>query len=604
MTTPSTALVGSGPAAQAVGAALADADVAPTETDADSIAAADLAVVADDVGADVFERANRVAREAGTPWLAVELGGVGGAPIPTVEAAVSGFAPGTACYECLRTRVAANADGDAELDAEAEPETDPDAATARFAGALAGREAVRLLSGGESTLLGGVIEVPHAERTVLPVPGCECDESDAPGGVGDSVLDREYADADLEDALSRAERAVDDRVGVVRSIGEAESFPVPYYLAEVGDTTGFSDAQAAEQAAGVDADWNAALMKALGEALERYAAGVYRESAFRTARAADLDAAVPPAAFVRPEGWPTPDPNEPSAWVRGKALASGDPTHLPAEFVHFPPSESRYKPSITTGLGLGNSTVEAILSGLYEVIERDATMLAWYSTFEPLELSVETDAFETLARRARAEDLAVTPLLVTADVDVPVVAVAVHRDVPESGKSGARRTSSDGGEWPKFAVGSDADLDPDAAAAAALAEALQNWTELRSMGRDGAADADGAIGRYADFPDTAREFVAAETKIPSASVGPPTVPEGRDELDAVLERLADADLSAYATRLTPRDVEALGFEAVRVLVPEAQPLFTGESFFGERAGTVPAELGFEFRPDRDHHPYP
>ncbi|MFC4552604.1 YcaO-like family protein, partial [Halorussus sp. GCM10023401] len=497
----------------------------------------------------------------------------------------------TACYECLRTRVAANATDD-ETD-EADPEYDP--ATARFAGAIAGREAARLLSGGESTILGGVVEVPHAERRLLPAPNCECDESasapdaDSTGVAGhDRWRALQYDETTLDDAFSRAELTVDDRVGVVRSVGEAESFPVPYYLAEIGDTTGFSDAQAAEQAAGVAADWNEALMKALGEALERYAAGVYRESAFEVARAGDLDSAVAPSAFVRPDDYPDFDPGEALPWVRGRDLHTGSSVHLPAEFVHFPPPAARHKPSITTGLGLGNSPAQAVLSGLYEVIERDATMVAWYSTFEPLELTVADERFETLARRARAEDLSVTPLLVTGDVDVPVVAVAVHRE----------------DEWPRFAVGSDADLDPDAAAASALAEALQNWTELRSMGREDAADADGAIGRYADFPDPAREFVDAETAIPSASVGPSEPPEGTAELDAVLDRLADADLTAFAARLTTRDLASLGFEAVRVLVPDAQPLFTGDSFFGERARTVPAELGFEFRPDREPHPYP
>jgi ribosomal protein S12 methylthiotransferase accessory factor len=297
---------------------------------------------------------------------------------------------------------------------------------------------------------------------------------------------------------------------------------------------------------------------------------------------------VGPSAFVRPEGWTEPSPDEEVAWVEGRDLHAGDSVSLPAEFVRFPPPEVRHRPSITTGLGLGSSSVEALLSGCYEVIERDATMLSWYSTFEPLALTVESERFETLRSRARAEDLDVTALLVTQDVDVPVVAVAVHR---ESG-------------WPRFAVGSDADLDPAAAAASALAEALQNWMELRSMGEDDAADADGAIGRYADFPDPAREFLDAETAIPAASVGPAEPMDGEAELAAVLDRLADADLSACAARLTTRDVEALGFEAVRVLVPEAQPLFTGEPFFGERASEVPAELGFEARLDREHHPYP
>jgi len=589
MSTPTVGLVGSGPAVDAVESALVDAAVETTATDPERVGIAEFAVVVADAGSAAFATANAATREAGVPWLAVERGGVGGQTLPDLDAAVSGFAPGTACYDCLRARVRANLDED-DQETSGNAESRPDRATERFAGALAGREAAALLAGGESTVLGGVVEIPHAERRLSAVPGCPtCDDRVGPAGHDrEPSLDREYVDADLEDALSRAEQAVDERLGLVSTVGEAESFPAPYYLATLADTDGFSDAAAAEQAAGVAVDWNEALMKALGEGLERYAAGVYRESTFRTARASDLDSAVPPDAFVRPDDWSTPDADDPLSWVEGEDLQTAESVYLPAEFVHFPPPDVRHKPSITTGLGLGNSTVEALLSGLYEVLERDATMLAWYSTFEPLELSVESDRFDALRARARALDLDVTALLVTQDVDVPVVAVTVHRET----------------EWPKFAVGSDADLDPDAAAASALAEALQNWMELRSMGEADAADADGAIGRYADSPAPAREFVDAETAVPSASVGPADPPEGAAELDAVLDRLADVDLSAYAGRLTPRDVDALGFEAVRVVVPTAQPLFTGDSFFGARAREVPSELGFEFRPDRDHHPYP
>ena len=83
-----------------------------------------------------------------------------------------------------------------------------------------------------------------------------------------------------------------------------------------------------------------------------------------------------------------------------------------------------------------------------------------------------------------------------------------------------------------------------------------------------------------------------------------SVPEGRAELNALLDRLEAAGLDAYGARLTPRDVESLGFEAVRVVVPGAQPLFTGEAYFGERARTVPETFGYEPRLDREHHPYP
>lgn len=566
-------IVGSGPAATAVEAALADVDSGTERCEADDVVGFELGVVVDQAGSAVFERANDRALESGLEWLALELGGVGG--VPVVDAAVAGFAPDTGCYACLAGRVEAN------LEPDAEPTGPPPAHTARFAGAVAGREAVRALGStaldSNGGIFGRVVEVPYTEREFLPLPNCTCD------GGRDRRIPREYVTRSVEESLARAERALDDHVGVVTEVGEAESFPVPYYLARACETGGFSDASAARDAAGVAPDWDSAFMKALGEAMERYCAGVYRADDFVTGTPAELEGTVGPGAFVcrsEPDGGEIP-------WVHGEDLATGEGALLPAEFVHFPPPSRRHRPALTTGLGLGNSGVEALLSGLYEVVERDAAMLSWYSTFEPLGLALEDDAFGTMVARARSEELSVTPLLLTQDVDVPVVAVAVRRE-----------------EWPRFALGSAANLDVTRAARSALAEALQNWMELRGMGPEGADDAMGAIGRYADLPETAAALVDADTMVPAESVGPEDPPSGEDELTAVVERLSAAGLDAYAARTTTRDVEAVGFEAVRVLVPVAQPLCFGDVFFGERAESVPGSLGFSPRLERDHHPFP
>jgi ribosomal protein S12 methylthiotransferase accessory factor len=568
-------LVGSGSAVDAVRSAVAPVASSVTGMDPDAVGNVDLAVVVAPVGDARFETASARARPTGTPWLAVELGGVGGRPVAGVDAAVAGFAPDQACFDCLRTRVAANADPDES--------TAVDDADARLAGAVAGREAVRLLSGEPSPALGGVVELPHARRRVLPVPGCSC-ESDR-----ERRLDRRHEPRDLDAALGAAERALDPRVGLVREVGEIESFPAPYYLAELADTTEFSDVQASRNAAGVAAGWDAAFMKALGEGLERYAAGVYRRGDLELAPPAAVADAVAPDRFVTAPGFEPPDADRPIYWAPGERLATGDRVRLPAEFVTFPPPEVRHRPSITTGLGLGNGGVEALLSGLYEVIERDAAMLSWYSTFEPLGLSVDHDRYRELAKRARSEGLTATALLLTQDVDVPVVAACLDRDA---------------GSWPRFAAGMSADLDPEAAAADALAEGLQNWLELRGMGKADANAEPGAIGSYAEFPPAARRLVSPETTVPAASVGPDEQFEGVAELEALVDRATDADLDPYAARLTRRDLEALGFEAVRVLVPSAQPLFTDDAYFGARAERVPRDLGFEPRLDRDHHPFP
>ena len=568
------ALVGSGPARDAVAAALADVSKPVADVDPGGIGGADLAVVVGTAGDAAFGRANETARAADCPWLAVESGGLGG--LPVVEAAVTGFSPTAGCYECLRTRVAANTETDHSRAADPSPET------ARFAGAVAGREAVRFLTGRDSAVAGGIVEVPYVRRQFLPVPGCSC-AADRTRSLAVESVDRT-----LEESLARAERTVDERVGLVTEVGEFESFPAPYYLATLAGTSGFSDAVAGPQAAGGDGDWNAAFMTGICEGLERYCAGVYRTATFERATPADVTRAVRPAEFVRPDdGWADPGAETAIPWVTGRDLAAGEAVRVPAEFVHFPPPEKRFRPPVTTGLGLGNSTVEALLSGLYEAVERDAAMLAWYSTFEPLGLDISHEGFESLAARAESEGLSVTPLLLTQDVDVPVVAVAVTREL-----------------WPRLAFGLSAHLDATHAARDALAEALQNWIELRAMGDADAADADGAIGRYAHSPGDAAAFAAPTDVIPAASVGPATVPTGEPHLEAVVERVTDAGLSAYGARTTTRDVAAVGFEAVRALVPAAQPLFFDDAYFGERAATVPKALGFESRPDRAHHPFP
>jgi ribosomal protein S12 methylthiotransferase accessory factor len=559
-------IVGSGPAAAAVEAALGDAGI-ETTTGLDAVEGAQLAVVTGESGDPVFERASERALDTDSRWLAVEVGGLGG--VPVADAAVAGFAPDAGCYDCLRGRVRANLESDPER-------SEPAPQTRRFAGAVAGREAVRFVAGA-ADVGGRVVVAPFTEREFLPLPNCDC------AGERDRSLDREHVDRTVEESLARAERALDEQIGIVQEVGEAESFPLPYYLARACDTDGFSDASAARDAAGVDADWNGAFMRALGESMERYCAGVYRTGQFQTGTPADVENAVAPGEFVceiDPDG-------ERIEWVAGERVETGEQVALPAEFVHYPPPERRYREPTTSGLGLGNSAVEALLSGLYEVIERDAAMLSWYSTFQPLALSVEDPVVDALRDRAASEGLEVTALLLTIDVDVPVVAAAVQRD-----------------EWPQLAFGTAASLDVASAARSALAEALQNWMELRGMGPEDAASAPGAIGTYAETPGLAARFLDAEMSVPADAASSADPENTVAELDAVVERIDSAGLTAYAARTTTRDVDQLGFEAVRALVPGAQPLFFDEMSFGERARSVPEALGVEPRLDRAHHPFP
>lgn len=570
-------LVGEEPTVTAVADQFADVPATLSRVEATDLSGADLVVIAATPDDERLHEANERARAGGVTLVTIELGGIGGLPVVGVDGAVARFDEAGPCYRCLSTRVEAT-----------DPETeDGDGAAPTFqrvAGAVAGRAAVEHLDEGDPAEIAQITEFPYRTRSLLPVPGCETCDRGSEGRWSFPAADR-TGQRTLAAAVAAAERAFDERLGPVMAVGEVASLPLPYYLARLADTMSFSDATAPQQAAGVAVDWDAAFMRAVGECLERYVAGIYRKDSLRCASPGSLDDAVTPDSFVRPEEWTTRD--DPQRWVRAEDLSTGTERWLPAETVLFPPPERRIRPAITTGLALGNTRAEAALAGLLEVLERDAAMLAWYSSYDPLAIEFDDPAVDRLGRLAGVEELSVSTTLLTQDVDVPIIAAAVHR--PD--------------RWPRFAVGSAASFDPVDAGTAAVREAIQNWMELDAMGQQGAEEEAGRIAAYASDPGPARAFFQDAASIPAERIGADEEASA-ERLDRLLSLTEDAGLPSYAAWLTTRDLRVLGFEAVRVVVPAAQPLFTGESYFGDRADRIPRTMGYEPRPDRDPHPFP
>jgi ribosomal protein S12 methylthiotransferase accessory factor len=534
----------------------------------------------DHVGSPLFDKVNK---NINTSWMAIELGGVGGHTLPSVLGSISLFDSTTACYSCLQTRVKSNLSILEEFNSESLISI-----SSSFESLLGSLSAYLVTSLSNSTMAHShVFEISDfstgqtnnennaiTQRLLLPIPTCpSSDHSSSPCLSGN--------------VTERAEYAIDERIGIINTISEAESFPAPYYLANLCDTTSFTTQSVRKQSAGVAINWDQAFIKTIGEALERYSSGVYDSNSFISGSTSSFKNSISPSSFVQP----SPDLYEDESidWVDGVNLYSNKKVLLPADFAVFPPPSEYYKPAITTGLAIGNSLIEAQLSGLYEVIERDATMLSWYSTRPPSEFLPDDSEFDLLSQMARSQGLTTTALLVTQDIDIPIVTVAVHRP----------------SKWPKFAVGSCANINPNRAAIGALSEALQNWMELRSMGPDIAKNQPSAIGVYSNFPKEAQSFIECSDSISSNDISIPTFFESIEELSFIMNHLHSLGLHTYSVKLTPPDIAILGFEAVRILVPKAQPLFFGKSFFGVRARKVPSSLGnFRSRLDRSHHPYP
>lgn len=389
----------------------------------------------------------------------------------------------------------------------------------------------------------------HTERIPVSPPPIPRDTPVSVGVVGD----------DLGAAIDAAETVVDPHVGLIAAVSEEASSPLPYYLAQLAAHPAAHAEHHGRLAAGVGLEWDRAYMRALGEALERYAASIYDPHTFEQAPPGAIDPAVSLSGVVRPS---TAAPQT-LPWVSGLDLLTQQAIAVPAGLVYHPPPGPTVRPPITTGLALARSRPSAIYKGLLEVLERDALMRMWYGDAPVRRVVLETDVFDAVCARLRVADLTVACWALRTDLGVPVCVAAVHR------------TSG----FPHCAFGSAAAASPTAAAEHAVIEATQNWMELDAMGPQKTADMYDGVAEYATAPGAAFEALPGpEEAVDLEAVLTP----GPADLESLIDEIAADGLDAVAVSVTTADLRAVGFEVVRAIIPAAQPLFLGEPYFGDR----------------------
>ena len=171
--------------------------------------------------------------------------------------------------------------------------------------------------------------------------------------------------------------------------------------------------------------------------------------------------------------------HEPMLWARGHDLEEGRPVLVPFEMVHADYCEPGYPghglyPASTNGLASGGHRLEAILHGLYEVVERDAISLFFGSgnavrAARRVDLS-SVDGMRALPLLARYEEANI-PIAVwdiTSDLGLATFYAAI---------GGA------GGDG-HVGIGSGTHLDRDAALTRALTEAAQTRMTYVTGSRD------------------------------------------------------------------------------------------------------------------------
>ncbi|BBM83532.1 YcaO-like family protein [Candidatus Uabimicrobium amorphum] len=188
-------------------------------------------------------------------------------------------------------------------------------------------------------------------------------------------------------------KLVGRRCGIVQSLGKAKTdFDDPAihaYGASLCDTSAFSATKATQKCGGGGIEDEEAKYCCLGEAIERYCAGVWNEDDITWARADELRGEVFPiqdlVLFSKKQYRKYHFPYVPISqrttlpWIKAQHYHRASEVWVPACFflLPSPQHDQQISPPISTGLACHTSFEEAYVRGLCECIERDAVSLMW-----------------------------------------------------------------------------------------------------------------------------------------------------------------------------------------------------------------------------------
>jgi ribosomal protein S12 methylthiotransferase accessory factor len=264
-------------------------------------------------------------------------------------------------------------------------------------------------------------------------------------------------------------------------------------------------------------------------------------------------------------------------WVEGYDLLQEKTVWVPADSAAIVPVEGNGRASrlwqSSDGLASGNVMLEAVVHGICERVERDATVL-WQlrSDQEVLEACVDPaslgdEGVDELLDRINRSGFQLRLFDITSDVGVPVF-FAVVTPKPDGYEK----------HWKHFDLSSGVGCHPSQARAAvrAITEAAQSRVTSITGARD---DYDPNLYR-AQLKADLNIYVQAEPTRPNGTpAAKPHVPA--DNLDFILTRLRQAGVtSAIAVPLQNEE----GFAVAKTLVPELEHPGSGRrQRFGKRA---------------------
>jgi ribosomal protein S12 methylthiotransferase accessory factor len=328
-----------------------------------------------------------------------------------------------------------------------------------------------------------------------------------------------------------------------------------------------------------------ALLSAVGEAIERYAASLPDPGRIIWERPANLD-----GEFVDPrelvlytdaqydrDGFPYArfDPSLRHPWVSGKWLGSDIPVWVPAVFAFLSLAlrpEQLICQGTSNGLAASTDAEEAALRATLELVERDAFMSAWLTASPGLRVELD-DTLDPLVRRVFDGMKALG-----ATVEVYVLPRGF------CGTTVLCLGLGDGDEYPGATLGLSTSFDSHSALRQAALELGQTGPYLRRMMRSNALPVPPDPSSVTDmlqhaayyFPvDRARAFDHLRNSNARLALCDLGDSSPKPSLENCASQLETAGVRVALVDVTSADVATGPFNVVRAVSPDLQPIWYG-----------------------------
>lgn len=358
-------------------------------------------------------------------------------------------------------------------------------------------------------------------------------------------------------------------------------------------------------AAGLSFDKKKALLRVLGETVERYSLSVNNNKKFVFNSFNELvklnKSAVNPKNLLlfSYKNRYIPDLDKKKLhWVEGKSLISNKKVLAPAQLVYIPylyqNSEPILRSPISTGAAAGVTLTDALCRGICEVVERDAFMIAYLNKLPspPVDLSsIKDRLIQKIVSVFKKYRLELIILDLTSNLQIPVFA-AITLD----------RT----GIGPAVSVGLKAGFNIKDTIIGAIEESLmvRFWTrdEIAYKTDYKESEVIKTVEDRARFWFRLSNIKYLDFWLNNKTYKTINLQESRlldNGLKNMVELFSQKNIEIIYVDITDKTIKKYDFVVVKVIIPQLQPLYLEEGSFylrEDRLFTAPVEMGVLQKP--------